>query len=77
VLFTTQSDSVPYGFGVVCFDTLRGDWLETMLKAAEKRGIDTTALLDVTKTEDAEGWRIDGNQLDELLRREVGWSGGS
>lgn len=67
---------MPYGFGVVCFPSMTGetgDWLETMLKAAEKRGIDTTALLRATTTRDPGGWSIDCDQFGQLLRHELGW----
>jgi hypothetical protein len=68
---------MPIGFGVVWFETMRGDWLETMLMAARKRGIDTTALLHATKTQGEAGWRIDQIALEDLLHRELGLGDGS
>jgi hypothetical protein len=52
---------------------MRGEWLETMLRAAEKRGVDTAALLRVTTTQDATGWWIDTERFGQLLRHELGW----
>lgn len=56
---------------------MRSDWLKTMLKAAEKRGIDTSALLHAARAQGDTGWWIDQAALEDALRRELGWGDGS